>query len=797
VNHWLWVDDGFEPEAEGRREALCVLGNGYLGSRGATPESTADGVHYPGTYLAGCYNRLESHVAGHVVEHEDLVNAPNWLPVTFRIEGGAWFDPAAVELHSYRQELDMRRGVLTRRLRYTDDAGRTSRMTQRRLVSMADPHLAALETTIEPENWDGIVQVRVSLDGQVTNAGVERYRDLAHTHLTSVDQGCDKHDRIWLCVETVTSATRIAEAARVTVEGADEVGERTVEHRPGWIGMDITVDARRGVPVTVEKVVAIYTSNDRAISDCLTAARDRADDADHFDTLLAAHMGEWSWLWRACRITVPGESQRVLNLHLFHLLQTLSKHTTELDVGVPARGLHGEAYRGHIFWDELFVFPYLSTIFPHIAEALLLYRWRRLPAARRAARVAGYRGAMYPWQSGSDGREESPRFHLNPVSGRWIPDNSSLQRHVGLAVAHNVWQYYRATGDLSFLIHHGAEMLVEIARFWCSLATYNRSRDRYEITGVMGPDEYHDAYPDADRPGLANNAYTNIMVAWVVRAALEALATLPEHRRHELIERLALDRTELDHFDDVSRRLVVIFHDDGVISQFEGYADLAEFDWDAYREKYGNIRRLDRILEAEGDTPNRYKVSKQADVLMLLFLLGEHELTATLGRLGYRLDGDAIDRTVAYYHARTAHGSTLSAVVHAWALARRSGRESWRHLREALDADVGDEYDGTTREGIHLGAMAGTVDLLTRCFLGLEMRGETLRLNPTLPDELESLELELNYRGHSGVTVSCDGHTARIALRESDAAPVSVAIADQAKVLSPGESWQLSCPRAP
>ena len=198
---------------------------------------------------------------------------------------------------------------------------------------------------------------------------------------------------------------------------------------------------------------------------------------------------------------------------MFHLLQTVSEHTIDLDVGVPARGLHGEAYRGHIFWDELFVFPFLNLRFPELTRALLRYRVRRLPEARQAARAAGYRGAMYPWQSGSDGREETQRLHLNPRSGRWLPDNSHRQRHVNAAVAWNVWQYYQATGDLDFLAAYGAEMLLEIARFWASIATYNRALDRYEICGVMGPDEYHDGYPDRDEPGLDNNAYTNVMAA--------------------------------------------------------------------------------------------------------------------------------------------------------------------------------------------------------------------------------------------------------------------------------------------
>ena len=164
------------------------------------------------------------------------------------------------------------------------------------------------------------------------------------------------------------------------------------------------------------------------------------------------------------------ESQLILRLHVFHLLQTVSPNSIDLDVGIPARGLHGEAYRGHIFWDELFIFPFLNFRIPDITKSLLHYRYRRLDQARWNARTSGFNGALYPWQSGSDGREESQTLHLNPQSGRWTPDNSSLQRHVNAAIAYNVWQYYQVTGDWEFLSFYGGEMILEIARLFASLA---------------------------------------------------------------------------------------------------------------------------------------------------------------------------------------------------------------------------------------------------------------------------------------------------------------------------------------
>jgi trehalose/maltose hydrolase-like predicted phosphorylase len=458
------------------------------------------------------------------------------------------------------------------------------------------------------------------------------------------------------------------------------------------------------------------------------------------------------------------EAQLVLRLHLFHLLQTVGLNTVGLDVGVPSRGLHGEAYRGHIFWDELFIFPFLNFRLPELTRSLLMYRFRRLPEARLAAKEAGYEGAMYPWQSGSNGREETQRLHLNPKSGRWIPDHSRLQRHISSAIAFNIWQYYQTTGDIEFLCFYGAEIMVEIARFWASVVSYNNNRDRYEIRGVMGPDEYHDAYPDADHPGLDNNAYTNVMAAWTLRKTGSVLDLLDGACQEELFSGLDVSDEEVLRWQDISRKMHVPFIDGGIPAQFEGYDELEELDWEGYRKKYVNIQRLDRILEAENDTPNRYKVSKQADTLMLFYLFSAEELEEIFEHMGYDFDPQTIPKIVDYYERRCSHGSSLSRIVHAWVLARSDRERSWGLFLDALKSDISDIQGGTTPEGIHLGAMAGTVDIVQRCYTGMEVRDDVLWLNPALPDVMSHLELRLRYRGHwfslrlerSEVTVSLE-----------------------------------------
>ncbi|MEU4997863.1 glycosyl hydrolase family 65 protein [Streptomyces sp. NPDC021622] len=794
IADWVWEYEGYDPDKEKLRESLCALGNGYFVTRGAAPECPADDVHYAGTYAAGCYNRLTSRVGERQVENEDMVNLPDWLPLRYRLKdqdgAGEWLTPDCDALVALRQSLDLQAGVLERNLRYEDGHGRALAVRQLRIVHMADPHLALLRTEFTAEGPPVSLEVEAALDGAVTNAGVARYRQLNSAHLTHVHTGSDADaDTVWLRCRTTTSDVRVAMAARTTV-GSTRAVPRC---EAGRAVQCFVLDLEAGRTVTVDKTVALHTSRDPAISDPLQAAVDRVGRAPGFDELLDSHHTAWDQLWRRAELDVPGEAGRILRLHHFHVLQTLSPHTADLDVGVPARGLHGEAYRGHVFWDELFVLPYLNLHFPEVSRALLTYRHRRLEQACTAARDAGRAGAMFPWQSGSDGREETQQLHLNPRSGRWLPDNSRLQHHVGSAVAYNVWRYCEASGDAEFLHTKGAEMLLQIARFWADSATYDENLGRHRIRGVVGPDEYHDAYPDASEPGLDDNAYTNVTAAWVLARALEVLRALPEPRRRELVERIGLEGGEIELWEDVSRTLHVPFHE-GVISQFEGYGDLAELDWDGYRARYGDIRRLDRILEAEDDTVNRYQASKQADVLMLGYLFSPAELRSLFDRLGYALDADTWQRTVDHYLRRTSHGSTLSGLVHGWVLARVRRAGAWKFVQEALEGDIADLQGGTTGEGIHLGAMAGTLDLVQRGLTGLEARGGALWLDPVPLPELSEYGFALRYRGHWGIRLRMRPGRLHIAVPASDRSPIDIELPGRAVSVAPGESCDLSLP---
>ena len=748
---WKLVYEGYDPADEGQREALCTLGNGYVATRGALAECSADGVHYPGTYFAGVFNRLISTVADRQITNEDMVNAPNWLLFTWRPVGGDWLDLGSVEVLDHRLEVDLATGVMTRISRIRDDAGRTTTQIERRMVSMDDRHLAAMEVTLIAEDWSGTIEVRSGLDASVENLGVERYRSLASRHLQTTRLS-DCADAVVLGAETVSSSVTLVQASRTSLRSAGSNGSTTRRHCE--VGTDsiaecLEFEIRDGEPVVLDKIVALHTSRDHVVSDLGEDAHERVRSVSDFEAALEPHRIAWRHIWNRfdVAVDVAPSVELALNLHIFHLVQVVSKHFAEIDAGIPARGLHGEAYRGHIFWDELFIVPYLALRLPGLARGHLMYRYRRLPEARRSARAAGYRGAMFPWQSGSTGREETQVVHLNPRSGRWLPDGSHLQRHINAAVVYDIWQYYEATGDSDFMAFHGAEMVLDIALFWSSIAEFDPDLERYRIRSVMGPDEYHERLADSPDPGLDDNAYTNVMAVWCVSRALELLEVLSDRRVAELRERLGISDGDIERWTDLTRRMRVCFHD-GVISQFDGYETLAEFDWERYRNQYGDIARLDRILEAEGDSTNRYRLSKQADVLMLFYLFSAEELTEIFDRLGYSFDTAMIPATIDYYRERTSHGSTLSRVVEAWVQARRDRPGSWSTLLSVLRSDLFDIQGGTTAEGIHLGAMAGSLDLIQRCYTGITARGGVLWLDPLLPPELGRMALDVRFHQH-------------------------------------------------
>ncbi len=752
---WELTYHGFDPGDEKLRETLTTVGNGFIGTRGSFEGEEASFTYYPGTYIAGLFNKVPSQVHGKTIYNNDFVNGPNWTAMELRIGNGPYRSPMSLELLHYQHTLDMRRGVMRRTILCRDNFGHITRIHSERIVSMASPHLCAQRYSVTPVNYSGPITVRSSLDGNVINDGVPRYRDLNQEHLEFLDGG-DTEDGIFLLVKTNSSDRRIVMRAKTRVyeDGREFKVEKSTSRDRAKIMEEVTINATENMTYSVDKLVSVQTSPykwDPWPRDPTRPAALTLEKAATWRSVYTPHVKVWKALWEKVDVNIVGDRfvQRTLRLHIYHLLVTASPHNTGFDAGMPARGLHGEAYRGHIFWDELYIMPFFDLHLAKTARSLLMYRHRRLDAARDYARENGYEGAMYPWQTADDGGEETQEVHYNPANDSWGPDLSRRQRHVSIAVFYNVWEHVHRTGDQSFLKNYGAEMMLDIARFWASIAEYNPAEDRYSISGVMGPDEFHEKLPGSGQLGLTDNAYTNIMVVWLMERTLELLDTLPTQVLDELRGKLQFTPQETDKWRDMTRKMRVIITEDGIISQFDGYMDLKELNWEDYRKRYYSIHRMDRILKAEGDSPDNYKVAKQADVLMTFYVLPPEEVRRILNQLGY-CDVDAcklLRDNYEYYVNRTSHGSTLSKVVHAVISSYvRPDRTAWNWFMESMRSDIYDTQGGTTQEGIHTGVMAGTVDVVFRFFAGVELSEGFVRINPELPSHWKYLGFSFCFR---------------------------------------------------
>ncbi|MGF1586985.1 MAG: beta-phosphoglucomutase family hydrolase [Bacteroidales bacterium] len=749
---WTLGYPDYDPVKERSRESLLTTGNGYMGTRGAIEELDANPVNYPGTYMAGLYNTLESKVEDRKVSNEDFVNIPNWLLMTFRIDDDNWFNPNKTEILDIHRTLDFRNGLLTRKLTVEDEEGRKTLIESRRTVSMHDKHLAALEYIITPLNYSAIVSVRSGLNANLINDGVKRYKQLNQSHLQQAGHGADGAFS-WVTARTVTSETEISVSARLNVNYNNQQINPNYRHTEvkGRVDTSFKQKMAPGDSLKIEKLVCICNSLDGKTDDTRAYVLENGMKIPSFDNLLEGSATEWDSIWKRADIRIEGDrlAQKLLRMHIYHLMVTTSPHNEDIDFGIPARGLHGEAYRGHIFWDELYILAFYCLHFPAVARSVLMYRYRRLDAAREYAREYGYKGAMFPWQSGSRGTEETQTVHLNPVSGEWGEDYSSLQRHISIAVAYNVWTYYNITGDTDFIEESGAEMFLEICRFWASKTVFNEESGRFEIHKVMGPDEFHEKLPGSESGGLKDNAYTNIMVVWLFNRAFDLMNAMEETSRDKVLDKINLNEEELKVWREEVQKMNLIISEEGIIAQFDGYFELDELDWDHYKKKYDKIYRMDRLLKAEGKSPDSYKLSKQADTLMCFYNIGRETVTDIVRNLGYKLPEGYLEKNFDYYYHRCSHGSTLSRVVHA-SIAAQIGRNelSWTLYNEALQSDFSDIQGGTTAEGIHAGVMGGTVLMAMMAFAGLNIQDKVIHIDPAMPDHWRSVSFRFNYRGN-------------------------------------------------
>jgi beta-phosphoglucomutase family hydrolase len=789
---WEVKFDDYDKGLVATREAIFAIGNGYFGTRGSFEECTDDLLHYPGTYIAGLYNALDSEVSGRMVRNEDFVNAPNWLLLRFKIDNGEWITPDSAKVKHLERTIDLKNGVYNRTVIYADNLGRETKITSARFASATKLNLGAMDILIEPLNYSGNIILETALDGNVINNNVKRYRELKHQHLERVSEGGNRSSAE-LVVETNETKIKVAMCSLTKAwnNGTEITDKFSCKYNKKISTNSISLTLQEGTQLKLTKLVAIASSNNEK-KEVLSVAKDIIAKVKSYNEELLDHQNEWSKIWDKCDVSISGDrlAQKILRMHIYHLISSGTPKSKDLDFAIPARGLTGESYRGHIFWDEIYISPWLVTNYPEIIKRSLMYRYNRLTQAREYAKEYNYLGAMFPWQSGSKGTEETQVVHFNPKSGKWDPDYSSFQRHVGISIAYNVWIYHHVTDDDHFLETYGAELFLDIVKFFVGLAKFNESTGKWSIKNVMGPDEFHEHHENCSGGGLSDNTYTNVMTAWMIETANNLITHITEETKDKLFSRLGLSDETLILWDQIRSNLNLVIKD-GIIAQFDGYLELEEFDFSGYIKKYGNIHRADRILKAEGKSCDDYKVAKQADTLLLFYLLPPTEVVRVIQSLGYSINQDFIQKNFDYYLARTSHGSTLSRVVHS-ALANKLGQEDLADslYDDALFSDYKDVQGGTTGEGIHTGVMGATLCVAIFDLAGIDIRNQLLKINPSLPKKWRDISVKINFK-QTDLAVTVSHHDVAITLIGPDEEMVIEVVGKQ-HILRKGEKSTIS-----
>jgi kojibiose phosphorylase len=463
--------------------------------------------------------------------------------------------------------------------------------------------------------------------------------------------------------------------------------------------------------VRLDRILTVFTSRD--VASAVKAARDRltATRTRGFRAAVAGHVDAWRRKWEAADVQIVGdeEAQRALRFAAYHLIAAANPADEHVSIG--ARGLTGEAYRGHVLWDtEIYMLPFYVFTDPPAARSLLMYRYHTLAAALRKAKAYGYEGALYAWESADTGDEVTQQTVLAPDGRLVIIVTGEREHHISADVAYAVWQYWRATGDDAFMVAAGAEILVETARFWASRAQLEPDGHAH-IRRVIGPDEYHEMVDD--------NAYTNVMAMFNLERAADAVARLEREHASDwqrLSARLGLTEKEPPSWRALAAALVTgLDPATNVFEQFAGYFELEEVNIAGQR---GCTTPIDVWFGAE--KIGRSKVVKQADVVALSALLWE-KWPVAVHEANFR-----------YYEPRTAHGSSLSPAIHALVAARLGRRAlAQAYFRQAAEIDLEDNM-GNAAGGVHMGALGGLWQAVVFGVAGLQLREDGIAVDPHL-----------------------------------------------------------------
>lgn len=729
--NWILGEKGFSAFHLGKTETVMLLGNGYMGLRSAAEEPYLN--ERRNLFINGTFNKAD---------HNEVTELPNAADAT-RFDlliDGERFSLEFGETEDYGKQLNLKDAELTRSFIWTSPEGKKLQFRSSRFVSLAHPHLIGMK--MELKSLSGAVEVSIEsgINAQMTNSGVQ--------HFLEGDRRISEGRFIQLSQTTTQSGIDFVHNTVHTLKLNDEKmtaeADRYMERRKVWMSYKFRIE--QGDSFELEKLTTVHTSRDKEKDHEHYSLAEMQEqslrelknfDKEGYDRLRESHRLAWQEnVWDAYDFEVESENpddQLAIRFSLYHLTAMTPAHDDRMGVG--AKALSGEAYKGHSFWDtEIFILPFFIYSNPDTARSLLQYRYHGLPGARQKAAEQGYAGAMFPWEMAwpTDGEVTPEWGDIDIVTGERTKIWSGLiEHHLSADIAFAVYQYVNVTADEEFLELYGYEMVFETARFWATRFEWNEEKERFEITDVIGPDEY--------KEHVSNNAFTNYMAYFNLMLAMRYADQL-ERKNPELWKALVREGDPADWQSKAERLfLPQPRKEDLVLPQDDTYLELPEIDLDKYK-KQTKARTIYRDYNPE--QINGIQVTKQADIILLFFLMEQ-----TFLKGDSRFSRKAKRANFFYYEARTLHDSSLSLATHAIAASEIGEKElAYSLFRKTCEIDMGPNMHSSD-DGIHAAAIAGIWKAAVFGFGGIRQADGNLLINPRLPKEWRRMRFSIYWQG--------------------------------------------------
>ena len=740
AREWKIIETDFDPTALGKVEVDFCLGNGYLGLRSATEEQYRGETR--DLLVAGTFDRFSP---------EEVTELPNAADVT-NIEitlSGVRFDLTQGIIRDYSRILNMKTGLLTREVVWTSPKGENFTLKFERMVSLKRLHTIAARVSITPER-NTSVTIQSGIDGRVTCDGSQ--------HFTEGETRFYDKKYLQFTPRTVQSdITFVIDATHKFYVDDTEVHPKSdINILRRRMFSKFTLEAKAGQTIVMEKFSNVYTSRDKELEEyshhqmqAYALKSLQKDEAAGFDTLLAESAACWKEkVWDRVPIEIDGPEfdQLAIRFAQYHMQLMTPAHDNRMNIG--AKGLTGEGYKGHTFWDtEIFLLPYFIFNMPEVARSLEEYRYLSLPGAHAKAKHNGYEGAQFPWESAwlDDGEVTPEYMGTDIVTGRLIKVWSGfIEIHITADVAYGVWLYYMCTGDQDFMNKCGYELMLDCAKFWSSRLEPGED-GKLHINDVVGPDEYKEHVDD--------NAYTNYLVWWTLSKAVAYSGMLQKDNPElyaVLDEKLGLAHLQKKWAEQVDHIFLAQPNENGVLPQDSTYLTLEDIDLSKYK-KQAHVGGIYKDYNQE--QISKIQVSKQADVMVLFLLLEElfpHQVKLS---------------SWGYYEPRCLHDSSLSLSTHSVLACDIGDPElGYAMFQKACLIDLDNNNPHSSDAGIHAASCGGLWQCVTWGFGGLRMLGGKLRISPNLPKAWKKLSYTLLWKGqklqvtvtHQAVQIRCE-----------------------------------------